>query len=164
MPALPKIPLGWRDPLHVAIIAVISLIGIGGAFAVYEKFKRHSDRSCPAPCTLKTDEKPATHREEVETVDWPNYAHGVVCAVTLQRAPGVDQGEVLAMRAKDGKLMWRFPLPGRSETSPIVIGSRVFVGSESGDIYGLNRKTGKPDWQVTTAGAVKGGPRCGGAT
>src|SRR3954468_13850137 len=75
MPALPKIPLGWRDPLHVAIIAVVSLIGIGGAFAVYEKFKRDSDRSCPAPCTLKTDEKPATHREEVKTVDWPNYGY-----------------------------------------------------------------------------------------
>ena len=35
-------------------------------------------------------------------------------------APGVDQGEALALRAKDGKLLWRFPLPGRSETSPIV--------------------------------------------
>ena len=87
----------------------------------------------------------------------PAYSHGVVFAVTLQRAPGVDQGEALALRAKDGKLLWRYPLPGRSETSPIVVGSNVIVGSESGDIYALDRKTGKPDWQVHTAGAVKGG-------
>lgn len=87
----------------------------------------------------------------------PAYSHGVVFAVTLQRAAGVDQGEALALRAKDGKLLWRFPLPGRSETSPIVVGSRVIVGSESGDIYALDRKTGKPDWQVHTDGAVKGG-------
>ncbi|MDX6582179.1 MAG: hypothetical protein QOI10_1363 [Solirubrobacterales bacterium] len=235
MPALPKIPLGWREPLHVAIIAVVSLIGIGGAIAVYEIFKRDSDRSCPPPCTLEADEKPASHAEQVKTVDWPlygydeqrsrylptkrvkppfdssvwsfqagkllefspivangtlyfqdkdalfyalsadkgkvlwkkdigglgaaspAYSHGVVFAVTLQRAPGIDQGEALALRAKDGKLLWRFPLPGRSETSPIVIGSHVIVGSESGDIYSLERKTGKPDWQVHTGGAVKGG-------
>ena len=72
-------------------------------------------------------------------------------------APGVDQGEALALRAKDGKLLWRFALPGRSETSPIVVGSNVIVGSESGDVYALDRKTGKVDWQVHTAGAVKGG-------
>ena len=76
----------------------------------------------------------------------PAYSHGVVFAVTLQKAPGVDQGEALALRAKDGKLLWRYPMPGRSETSPIVVGSRVIVGSESGDIYALDRKTGKVDW------------------
>jgi outer membrane protein assembly factor BamB len=235
MPALPTIPPAWRDPTHVAIIAVVSLIGIGAAMATYLVFKRDSDRSCPPPCTLESDPKPPSHAEQVETVDWPlygydlsrtrylptkrvkppfdasewsfqagkllefspivakgtlyfqdkdalfyalsadkgkvewkkdigglgaaspAYSHGVVFAVTLQKAPGVDQGEALALRAKDGKLLWRFPLPGRSETSPVVIGSHVVVGSESGDIYSLDRKTGKPDWQVQTAGAVKGG-------
>ena len=87
----------------------------------------------------------------------PAYSHGVVYAVTLQKAPGVDQGEALALRAKDGKVLWRFGFPGRSETSPIVIGSHVVVGSESGDVYSLDRKTGTVDWQVHTAGAVKGG-------
>jgi outer membrane protein assembly factor BamB len=87
----------------------------------------------------------------------PAYSHGVVYAVTLQRAAGVDQGEALALRAKDGKLLWRFPLPGRSETSPVISGSNVIVGSESGGIYALDRRTGKPDWQVSTGGAVKGG-------
>jgi outer membrane protein assembly factor BamB len=235
MPALPKIPLAWREPVPIAIIAVITLIGMGGAIAVYEIFKNESDKSCPPPCTLKEDTKPATHREEVKTVDWPwygydlartrylptkkvkppfdasewsfqvgkliefspivakgtlyfqdkdaelyalssdkgklewhkdigglgaaspAYSHGVVFAVTLQKAPGVDQGEALALRAKDGKVLWRFGFPGRSETSPIAIGGHIVVGSESGDVYSLDRKTGKVDWQVHTAGAVKGG-------
>jgi outer membrane protein assembly factor BamB len=235
MPALPTIPAAWREPLHVAIIALVSLVGMGAAIAVYEVFKRDSDRSCPPPCALEADQDQATHAQQFETVDWPlygydaqrtrylptkrvkppfdasewsfqagkllefspivakgtlyfqdkdalfyalsadkgkvewkkqigglgaaspAYSHGVVYAVTLQRAPGVDQGEALAMRAKDGKLLWRFPLPGRSETSPIVVGSHVVVGSESGDVYALDRKTGKPDWEVQTAGAVKGG-------
>ena len=33
----------------------------------------------------------------------------------------------------------------------------MIVGSESGDIFALDRKNGKIDWQVHTAGAVKGG-------
>ncbi len=87
----------------------------------------------------------------------PAYSHGVLYAVTLQRAAGVDEGEALALRAKDGKLLWRRTLAGRSETSPVVSGSNVIVGSESGDIYALDRKTGAVDWQVSTAGEVKGG-------
>ena len=236
MPALPKIPLAWREPAHVAIVAVVSLLVMGSAAAAYVVLKRDSDLSCPPPCTLETsEEKPPSHAEQVETVDWPlygydmqrtrylptkrvrppydaslwsfqagkllefapivakgtlyfqdkdaelyalsadkgkvewrkqigalgaaspAYSHGVIYAVTLQKAPGVDEGEALALRARDGKLLWRFPLPGRSETSPIVVGSNVVVGSESGDVFALNRKTGKPDWQVHTAGAVKGG-------
>jgi outer membrane protein assembly factor BamB len=236
MPALPKIPAGWREPFHLAIIAVVSFVGIGGAFAAYAAFKRDADVACPPPCTLEAgNETQATQQERFETVDWPlygydtqrtrylptkvvkppfdasvwsfqagkllefspivadgtlyfqdkdalfyalsadkgkvewkkdigglgaaspAYSHGVVYAVTLQRAPGIDEGEALAMRAKDGKLLWRFPLPGRSETSPVISGANVIVGSESGDIFALNRKTGKPDWQVSTAGAVKGG-------
>ncbi len=236
MPALPKIPVAWTERGHIAIIAVVSLVVMGGAAGAYVAFKRDSDRSCPPPCTLETgQEKPPSHAEQVKTVDWPlygydlqrtrylptrrvrppfdasvwsfqagkllefspivakgtlyfqdkdaeiyalsadkgkvewrkqigalgaaspAYSHGVLYAVTLQKAPGVDQGEALALRARDGKLLWRFPLPGRSETSPIVIGSHVIVGSESGDVYGLDRKSGKPDWQVHTAGAVKGG-------
>ena len=236
MPALPKIPVAWRDPLHVAIIAVVSLILFGGAAAAYVVLKRDSDQSCPPPCTLETEqEKPPSHREQVKTVDWPLYgyddqrtrylptkrvrppydasvwsfqagkllefapivargtlyfqdkdaelyalsadkgkvewrkrigalgaaspafSHGILYAVTLQRAPGVDEGEALALRARDGKLLWRYPLPGRSETSPIVVGSNVIVGSESGDVFALDRKSGKVDWRVHTDGAVKGG-------
>lgn len=235
MPALPKIPLAWREPLPIAIFAILSMVGIAAAFVLYDTFKNESDKRCPPPCTLEKEQKPATHAQQFETVDWPwygydlarsrylptkkvkppydasewsfqvgkliefspivakgtlyfqdkdaelyalsadkgklewhkdigglgaaspAYSHGVVYAVTLQKAPGVDQGEALALRAKDGKVLWRFGFPGRSETSPIVIGGNVVVGSESGDIYSLDRKTGKPDWQVHTAGAVKGG-------
>jgi outer membrane protein assembly factor BamB len=237
MPDLPKIPAAWRQPWHIAIIAVVSLVVMGGAAAAYVVLKRDSDQSCPPPCNLETSkgDKPPSHREEVKTVDWPlygydeqrtrylptkrvrppfdasvwsfqagkllefspivakgtlyfqdkdaelyalsadkgkvewrkevgalgaaspAYSHGVIYVVTLQKAPGVDQGEALALRAKDGKLMWRYGLPGRSETSPIVIGSHVIVGSESGDVFALNRKDGKVDWRVHTDGAVKGG-------
>jgi outer membrane protein assembly factor BamB len=94
----------------------------------------------------------------------PAYSHGVVFAVTLERAPGVQAGEALALRAKDGKLLWRFPLPGRSETSPMISGGEVIVGSESGDVYALDRKTGREVWHVSTDGEVKGGLALDGGT
>ncbi len=230
----PSISRGWVDPAHLAILAVISLFAAGGAAAAYLVLKRDSDRTCPPPCKLET-QQPPSHAEVTKTVNWPYYgydqqrtrylatkrvrppydasswslqlgkllefspivakgvlyfqdkdallyavdavtgkveyhkqigglgaaspaySHGVVYAVTLQRAPGVDQGEALALRAKDGKLLWRFGLPGRSETSPMVVGRNVVVGSESGDVYALDRKSGSIDWQVSTTGAVKGG-------
>jgi outer membrane protein assembly factor BamB len=81
----------------------------------------------------------------------PAYSHGTVYAVTL------GPGQALAMRAKDGKVLWRVPLAGRSETSPLVVGRNVIVGSESGTVYALDRKVGKIAWQVSTDGAVMGG-------
>ena len=81
----------------------------------------------------------------------PGYADGVVYGVTL------DPGQAFALRARDGKVLWRHPLPGRSETSPIVDGGRVIVGSESGDVFALDAKDGSVRWQVGTGGAVKGG-------
>ena len=72
-------------------------------------------------------------------------------AVTL------DPGQAIAMRARDGKVLWTRPLSGRSETSPMIVGKNVVVGSESGTVYSLDRDSGQIDWQVSTAGAVKGG-------
>lgn len=81
----------------------------------------------------------------------PAYSDGRLFAVTL------EPGEAVALRARDGKELWRRPLPGRSETSPVVFGDSVIVGSESGDVFALDVKDGDIDWQVSTAGNVKGG-------
>jgi outer membrane protein assembly factor BamB len=81
----------------------------------------------------------------------PAYADGVVYGVTL------DPGQAFALRARDGKVLWRHPLPARSETSPVIHNDRVIVGSESGDLFALDTKSGGVRWQVSTGGAVKGG-------
>lgn len=81
----------------------------------------------------------------------PAYSDGRLFAVTL------EPGEAVGLRARDGKELWRRPLPGRSETSPVVFGQKVIVGSESGDVFALDVETGQVEWQVSTAGNVKGG-------
>jgi outer membrane protein assembly factor BamB len=81
----------------------------------------------------------------------PAYSNGRLFAVTL------EPGAAVARRARDGKVLWERPLPGRSETSPVVFGKSVIVGSESGDVFALDAESGKVRWQVSTAGNVKGG-------
>ena len=47
--------------------------------------------------------------------------------------------------AHGSKVLWRHPLPGRSESSPLVHGGKVIFGCESGDIFALDAKTGKTE-------------------
>ena len=81
----------------------------------------------------------------------PAHADGRLFAATL------SPGQVVSLRPKDGKVLWRHPLPGRSETSPVVFGDKVIVGCENGDVLALDVDTGKVEWTVSTEGAVKGG-------
>jgi outer membrane protein assembly factor BamB len=81
----------------------------------------------------------------------PAYADGRVFAVTLV------PGRAVALRARDGKTIWQRELPGRSETSPLVYGKSVIVGSESGDVFALDQEDGSVRWQASTDGNVKGG-------
>ena len=81
----------------------------------------------------------------------PAYSDGIVYAVTL------DPGSVIALRAKDGKTLWERDLPSRSETSPLVYGKNVIIGSEDGTVYSLDRQDGKVSWTASTSGNVKGG-------
>lgn len=81
----------------------------------------------------------------------PAYADGRLFAVNLE-----PQQAVALDAKKKGKVLWRTPLPGRSESSPLVHSGKVIFGCESGDIFALDEKTGKIRWRVHTNGAVKG--------
>jgi outer membrane protein assembly factor BamB len=79
------------------------------------------------------------------------YADGKLYITTL--APG----QIICVRAKDGKRVWTRALPGRSEASPLVHNGKVFFGAESGDLFALDADTGHDVWHIDTAGSVKGG-------
>jgi outer membrane protein assembly factor BamB len=72
-------------------------------------------------------------------------------------ASTLEPGEVVSINAKNGKLLWNHPLPGRTETSPLVYRGKVIVGCECGDILALDAKTGRTVWSVPSDGPVKGG-------
>jgi outer membrane protein assembly factor BamB len=66
------------------------------------------------------------------------------------------KGQVVAYYVGSGKVRWRKTI-GASETSPLVVHGRVYVGDWNGDIWALNANTGNVDWKFHTDGKVKGG-------
>jgi outer membrane protein assembly factor BamB len=86
----------------------------------------------------------------------PGYGGGWVFVPVLNRARG-KAGAIEALRARDGKVMWTKPVPSRTESSPLVDGSRVYVGSEDGTVYALRTSNGHVVWTFHASGAVKGG-------
>jgi len=61
-------------------------------------------------------------------------------------------GVLIALRVRDGKERWRFSR-GPSETSPLVVDGRVYVGDWRGNVYALDQHTGKLLWTYSTGGA-----------
>ncbi|MBX5440482.1 MAG: PQQ-binding-like beta-propeller repeat protein [Solirubrobacteraceae bacterium] len=81
-----------------------------------------------------------------------------VYVVLLERAKGSGRGRVVALRQRDGRIRWSKDLPSRAESSPLVIGGRLYFGSEDGTVYALDKRTGREIWTYRANGAVKGSP------
>src|SRR3954452_2032877 len=82
----------------------------------------------------------------------PAYNDGAVYISNL------EPGQVVALAAYDGHQIWTHPLPGRSESSPLIVGNKVIVGCECNTIYALDKATGKTIWERHVNGAVKAAP------
>ena len=65
---------------------------------------------------------------------------------------------VHALDPKSGRPLWEFATKGRVDSSPVVVGRRVFVGSSDGRIYGLDLKTGQEVWRFEAGGEVNASP------
>jgi polyvinyl alcohol dehydrogenase (cytochrome) len=61
------------------------------------------------------------------------------------------------------KLKWAFGFPGVSSarSQPTIVGSRMFVGSESGDIFALDAKSGCTYWTFHTRAGIRTAPSVG---
>jgi outer membrane protein assembly factor BamB len=85
---------------------------------------------------------------------YQSVMHPVAC---LQDQAGAN-GYVIAWDAETGKTRWRFN-SAPIESSPLLKGKRLFVGSWDHGVYALNAKTGKRIWrfeaddQVNTSAA-----------
>src|SRR5439155_395996 len=55
------------------------------------------------------------------------------------------------------KLKWAFGFPGdvAADAQPTVVGGRVFVGSQSGNVYALSASTGCIHWYFPAAASVR---------
>jgi alcohol dehydrogenase (cytochrome c) len=68
-------------------------------------------------------------------------------------------GAIRALQAETGELRWEFklfspPWAGVLSTA----GGLVFSGSDEGNFYALDARTGKPLWDFQTGGAIDANP------
>jgi outer membrane protein assembly factor BamB len=82
----------------------------------------------------------------------PAYSDGMIYISNL------EPGQVIALATRDGKTVWRHPLAGRTESSPVIVGDTVIAGCECGTLYAFDRKTGKPLWETDLGGELKAAP------
>jgi outer membrane protein assembly factor BamB len=66
-------------------------------------------------------------------------------------------GELAALSMATGRIVWTFPVPAGTESSPLVYGNSVYFGDQAGGVYALNARTGALKWRFQAAGSVKGG-------
>jgi outer membrane protein assembly factor BamB len=88
--------------------------------------------------------------------------HGTVFEAFLNRKPcgkgaaRVGDGEVLALAAgRPHTVRWQKRI-GATETSPLVVGNRLYVGDAQANVYCLNESDGKTLWHYQAGGPVKG--------
>lgn len=70
--------------------------------------------------------------------------------------------DVLALDAKTGRELWRYATGGKVDSSPLVVGETVYVGSDDRGLYGLEASSGNLSWTYRTGGKVSGSFFAGG--
>ena len=71
---------------------------------------------------------------------------------------GSDGGNVYALNASNGALLWSYANSGAVQSSPAVANGVVYIGSDDNNLYALNASTGAPLWNYTTGGSVESSP------
>jgi hypothetical protein len=65
---------------------------------------------------------------------------------------------VHAVRATDGQELWRFEMPSRVWSSPVVAGSELYVTNQSGSLHAVDLTSGKESWHFQTGSSIQSSP------
>ncbi len=70
-----------------------------------------------------------------------------------------EQSGITPQNVSTLQLKWSFAFPDESDvrSKPAIVGDWIITGSQSGEVYALNRKTGKIGWHVTAANGLRSG-------
>lgn len=73
---------------------------------------------------------------------------------------GIDKN-LAALDRKTGRVLWQAPTGRKVDSTPLVIGDTVFVGSDDRTFYAFAAATGKRVWSFATGGRVSSSPTYG---
>jgi outer membrane protein assembly factor BamB len=85
--------------------------------------------------------------------------HGTIYAVFLNRPPcnrkKAADGRVIAFAAGHGNIRWQKTI-GPSESSPLLVGNRLYLGDWNGRVWALDARSGRTIWRSRQLGPIKG--------
>lgn len=64
------------------------------------------------------------------------------------------KGSLVSINSKNGKINWKYKFPSPIINSPVIANNRMYLTVGSA-VYELNRKNGKPIWQVDVGSQIK---------
>ena len=79
-------------------------------------------------------------------------------AIWIDVVFGGRNRRVQALDTQTGKELWQFAAKQRVDSSPVIVGQRVFVGSGDGRLYAFDLASGKELWQFEAGGDFAGSP------
>ena len=141
-PALRAVILAWCSPLALAV---------GGD---WPQWRYDAARSGYTPQPLPDELRLQWTRDLPKPVPaWPtiprcqfDLTYEPVASDGLLLVGSPNDGSVTAYEAETGTLAWRAYTDGPVRFAPVVVGSRVFVGSDDGRLYCLDLRSGTRLW------------------
>jgi outer membrane protein assembly factor BamB len=67
-------------------------------------------------------------------------------------------GGLFALNSKTGKVDWRRDLGAHLESSPLVVGKTLYIGTDSNQVLAIDRATGHVLWRFDAPAAIKSSP------
>jgi outer membrane protein assembly factor BamB len=92
-----------------------------------------------------------SNRGKQTDVTAPVYHAGLVYFAYLD-------GDLVAVDAKTGKQAWKRNLHSHLESSPLVVGDALYLGTDTTDVVALRSADGKPLWHFNSPAAIKASP------
>ena len=69
-----------------------------------------------------------------------------------------EDGTLVSLDARTADIEWKRKLPTRLESSPLVIGKTLYIGSDEGTLFALDTASGKPRWTYRANHTIKASP------
>lgn len=119
--------------------------------AVAEWITKSKLKSTAFPKDAYTDFSLAGNTHSFDHSGWGNDKEGTGFRTTQQA--GITAANVASL-----KLKWTFAFPDASivRSKPALVGDWLIVGGQFGDVFALNKNTGKIGWHFTASAAIRG--------
>ena len=91
----------------------------------------------------------------------PNRAQAIRSAAAVDRDTvvfGSRSKRLYALDRATGKQRWHFPVRSRVDSSPVIVGRRVFFATQRGRLYAVGIDSGKAEWQYDAGGNFLASP------